>query len=52
MPSAVLLGDETLERHGLLISTIAHIGDLVLWSALLSIPVAVKVRLDKKRQQN
>jgi hypothetical protein len=35
MPSALLLGaDEILERHGALVSTVFHLGDYFLWSAV------------------
>ena len=34
-PSALLLGvDEILERYGPVVSTLAHLGDLVLWSVI------------------
>ena len=38
MPSILLLGvDEIFERHGWLVSTIAHAADLLLWSFLAAV---------------
>jgi hypothetical protein len=37
MPSAIALGaDEILERHGAVVSTVFHLGDFFLWSALVT----------------
>jgi len=37
MPSAIALGaDEILERHGAVVSTVFHLGDFFLWSALIT----------------
>ena len=37
MPSAIALGaDEILERHGAVVSTAFHLGDFLLWSALIT----------------
>ena len=39
-PSAVLLGaDEIVERHGLVVSTLFHLQDLVFWSAVMAVMV-------------
>jgi hypothetical protein len=36
-PSALALGaDEILERHGAVVSTLFHLGDFFLWSALIT----------------
>lgn len=36
-PSAIALGaDEILERHGAVVSTVFHLGDLFLWSTLIT----------------
>jgi hypothetical protein len=38
IPSAIALGgDEILERHGPAVSAVFHVGDLLLWSALVTI---------------
>jgi hypothetical protein len=51
LPSAIVLGaDETLERHGVIPSTVFHLADLVLWSALLSIPMAIRLTTLKKKE--
>ena len=40
LPSALLLGgDEILERHGLLLSTVAHLADLLLWGTLIAVVI-------------
>ena len=37
LPSTIALGaDEILERHGALVSTVFHLGDFFLWSALVT----------------
>jgi len=37
MPSAIALGaDEILQRHGAVVSTAFHLGDIFLWSALIT----------------
>ena len=44
-PSALALGvDEILERHGVVVSTLAHIGDLLLWSLVVASGVTVATR--------
>ena len=52
MPSAAVLGwDEILERHGVWVSTILHFADLVFWSAILSIPMAVQLSRERTQRQ-
>ncbi|MFO1487441.1 MAG: hypothetical protein U1F65_03090 [Verrucomicrobiota bacterium] len=37
MPSAITLGgDEILERHGAVVSTVFHLADFLLWSAVIT----------------
>ncbi|MCD6050665.1 MAG: hypothetical protein K0Q55_2068 [Verrucomicrobia bacterium] len=37
LPSIIALGgDEILERHGAVVSTVFHLGDFFLWSALIT----------------
>jgi hypothetical protein len=53
LPSVIILGvDETLERHGVFISTFFHFADLILWSAILMIPVALKLKEMKKEKKD
>jgi hypothetical protein len=46
IPSAVILGDEIFERFGIIISTAAHLLDLVLWSAMIMIPMLVNYYIE------
>ena len=49
MPSAIALGvDEILENHGRFVSTLAHVGDLVFWSTLAAMLMAVKRRKSER----
>jgi hypothetical protein len=51
LPSTAVLGfDEILERHGIFISIIGYLADFIFWSALLSIPMSVKLHLEKKEK--
>jgi hypothetical protein len=47
-PSVIALGDEIVERHGILISTAGHVADLFLWSAVFSLPIAFKAHKAEK----
>lgn len=52
-PSDILLGfDEILERHGLLVSTIAHVGDLVFWAGLFTLPIAIRIACQTNANQH
>lgn len=52
-PSAIALGvDEIMETHGVLVSTAAHTADLVLWAALLSVPIALRAHRLKKKHEH
>jgi hypothetical protein len=45
LPSALLLGvDEILERNGLVVSTLAHFADLLLWSAVAAAALSIQRR--------
>ena len=52
-PSAFALGvDEILERHGTLVSSAAHAGDLVLWSILLALLTYLKSHRKNRRYRD
>jgi hypothetical protein len=52
-PSAIALGlDEILETHGAVVSTTAHVADLVFWSALLTVPIIVRTHRFRKRERD
>ena len=45
MPSAIALGaDEILERHGRVVSTAFHLGDLLFWPAIVTAVVWLRDR--------